>query len=213
MYFNFIYLVLKLRVNNTANLLRNMDLGEKIEAVLYASENPLSADDIAFALKEDRVAVATALKKLIKEYNNRKTSLCIVRTGIRYKLQLKSEFSDLVIPVSKRELDKTEIGILGFIAANDNCKRGDILQKFGEKSREILQRLESRKLLSAKKYRNTELFSVTKEFFRYFNIDRKSLKKMALSEGKIIEGEGNAAQSRPDIIGPGDQDSSNQSGN
>lgn len=190
-----------------------MDLGEKIEAVLYASENPLSADDIAFALKEDRVSVASALKKLIREYNNRKTSLCIVRTGIRYKLQLKSEFSDLVIPVSRRELDKTEISILGFIAANDNCIRGDIIQRFGEKSRETLQRLESRKLLSAKKYRNTELFSVTKEFFRYFNIDRKSLKKMASSEDKITEGDGNSTPSASGIVSSGDPGNPNESGN
>lgn len=158
-----------------------MELGEKIEAVLYASENPLSADDIAFALREDRIAVANALKKLIRDYKSRKTSLCIVRTGIRYKLQLKNEFSDIVIPVAKREMDSTEVEILGFVAANKGCKRGDIIQKFGERSRETLQRLKSRKFLSAKKYRNTELFSVTKEFFHYFNIDRKSLDRLAFS--------------------------------
>ncbi len=156
-----------------------MELNEKIEAILYASENPLSADDIAFALREDRFAVATALKKLIKDYKSRKTSLCIVRTGIRYKLQLKEEFSDTVIPVARREMDSTEVEILGFVAANPGCKRGDIIQKFGEKSRETLQRLESRKFLTAKKYRNTELFTVTREFFHYFNVDRKTLERMA----------------------------------
>ncbi len=152
-----------------------MSLEEKVEAILYASENPLSVADIATVLNENKDEVMKAVKALIKSYRKRPTSLVIVRTGIRYKMQLKNEFSDIVTPVSKREISNLELKILGFVAANPQCMRGDIVQHFGDRSRTPLEGLVHRKFLNAKKYRNTELYSVTKEFYRYFNINKSEL--------------------------------------
>lgn len=152
-----------------------MSLEEKVEAILYASENPLSIADIATVLGENRDEVMKALKALLKDYRKRQTSLDIVRSGIRYKMQLKNEFSEIVTPVSKREISNLELKILGFVAANSQCMRGDIVQHFGDRSRSPLEVLVHRKFLSAKKYRNTELYSVTREFYRYFNINKNEL--------------------------------------
>ncbi len=152
-----------------------MSLEEKVEAILYASENPLSIADIATVLSENKDEVMKALKALIKDYRKRPTSLDIVRNGIRYKMQLKNEFSDLVTPVSKREISNLELRILGFVAANPQCMRGDIVQHFGDRGRAPLEGLVHRKFLSARKYRNTELYSVTREFYRYFNINKSEL--------------------------------------
>jgi segregation and condensation protein B len=152
-----------------------MSLEEKVEAILYASENPLSVADIATVLNENKDEVMKALRALTKNYKKRPTSLDIVRTGIRYKMQLKNEFSDLVTPVSKREISNLELKILGFVAANPQCMRGDIVQHFGDRSRSPLEGLVHRKFLNAKKYRNTELYSVTREFYRYFNINKSEL--------------------------------------
>lgn len=152
-----------------------MSLEEKVEAILYASENPLSVTDIATVLGENKDTVMKALRALIREYKKRSTSLVIVRGGIRYKMQLKNEFSDIVTPVSKREISNLELKILGFVAANPQCMRGNIVQHFGDRSRSPLEGLVHRKFLSAKKYRNTELYNVTKEFYRYFNINKSDL--------------------------------------
>lgn len=161
-----------------------MDLDEKVEAILYASESPMSVSDISMVLGEDKDLVMKVLKSLIRSYKKRKTSLDIVRTGIRYKMQLKNEFSDLVAPVSKREVSNLELKILGFVAANANCLRGDVISQFGDRSRDPLQNLVHRKFLHAKKYRNTEVYSVTKEFYRYFNIDKNALESRAKSAGE-----------------------------
>lgn len=161
-----------------------MNLEEKVEAILYASENPLSVNDMAMVLGEDKDMVMKALKVLIRDYRKRTTSLDIVRTGIRYKLQLKNEYSDLVTPVSKREISNLELRILGFVAANTDCLRGDIIQHFGERSRSPLEGLVHRKFLNARKYRNTEQYSVTREFYRYFNIGRKDLEKKVKNMGE-----------------------------
>ncbi len=161
-----------------------MSLEEKVEAILYASENPLSVADIATVLNENKDEVMKALRALTKNYKKRPTSLDIVRTGIRYKMQLKNEFSDLVTPVSKREISNLELKILGFVAANPQCMRGDIVQHFGDRSRSPLEGLVHRKFLNAKKYRNTELYSVTREFYRYFNINKSELESRVKNSGE-----------------------------
>ncbi len=161
-----------------------MDLDEKVEAILYASESPMSVADIAMVLGENKDEIMKVMKSLIKSYRKRKTSLDIVRTGIRYKMQLKNEFSEIVTPVSKREISNLELKILGFVAANPECMRGDIVSHFGDRSRSPLEGLVHRKFLNARKYRNTELYSVTKEFYRYFNIDRKELENRVKSTGE-----------------------------
>ncbi len=156
-----------------------MNLLQKVEAVLYACETPLSAGDIASLLGEEREIVVKAIKSLAREYGKRETCLYVARTGIRYKLQLRNEFTDLVAPVSKREIDPIQLKILGFVAANPGCIRGDIVQRFGEKSRTLIQDLVKRKLLSEKKYRNTDIYDVTREFYRYFNIKKSDLEMKA----------------------------------
>lgn len=161
-----------------------MSLEEKVEAILYASENPLSVSDLATVLGENKDSVMKALRALIRDYRKRTTSLDIVRTGIRYKMQLKNEFSDLVTPVSKREISNLELRILGFVAANSQCLRGDVIQHFGERARTPLEGLVHRKFLNAHKYRNTEQYTVTREFYRYFNIGKKDLESRIRGMGE-----------------------------
>ncbi len=160
-----------------------------VEAVLYATENPLSASDIASVLGKGKEEVVRAIKGLTRDYRDRATSLTIVRVGIRYKMQLKNEFSEIVVPVSKREINNTELRILGFVAANAGCKRGDVVQRFGESSRKALENLINRKFLSPEKYRNTEIYSVTKEFYRYFNIGKKELEAKVNKLSEVQNGE------------------------
>ncbi|HLH86515.1 MAG TPA: SMC-Scp complex subunit ScpB [Thermoplasmataceae archaeon] len=160
-----------------------MNLLSKIEAVLYASESALSVNDIASVLGEDPALVSKELKRLIREYSRRDSALQIARTGITYKIQLRKEFVPVVSPVSKKEFDRLDLEILGFIAANDGCIRGDIINRYGEKARPHIEVLKSRKFISIKKYRNTEKFSVTKEFFRYFSITPEKLKEMVAGTG------------------------------
>lgn len=152
-----------------------MSINSKVEAVLYASDEPISAADISVVINESKEDVVRAIKEITKSYRKIGSALVIRRTGIRYKMQLAPEFSGVVTPVSTREIAQLDLRILGFIAANKDCKLGDISKKFGDKGREALDGLISRKFIRARKFRNTELLSPTKEFYRYFNVSEKKL--------------------------------------
>ncbi|MEM0158896.1 MAG: SMC-Scp complex subunit ScpB [Thermoplasmataceae archaeon] len=160
-----------------------MNLSARIEAVLYASNNPLSINDIASVLGEDPQSVSKELRSLIREYSRRDGALHISRSGITYKLELRKEFLQVVAPVSKKEFDRLDLEILGFVAANEGCIRGDILRRYGDKAKSRLENLRDRGFLSVKKYRNTGIYKVTREFYRYFNITPEKLKESIMKNG------------------------------
>lgn len=155
-----------------------MDLKSRIEALLYATEYPLSISDISIMLMVPKDDVAKSMKQLIREYAKRETSLTIARNGVRYKMQLKDEFVEDVMPVTEREFTKVELNILGYIAANPNCKKGDLNDSFGEKYKEVVDNLKKKRLIASKKYRNTEVYRVSKRFYSYFNVNKEKLESL-----------------------------------
>jgi Predicted transcriptional regulator containing the HTH domain len=164
-----------------------MSINARVEAILYASEEPISASDISVIINEPKEEVLKAIKEITRNYRKSGSALEIKRTGIRYKIQLNPEYSSIVAPVSRREISPLELKVLGYIAANPGCIRGDVVRKFGEKSREPLAMAIERKFVSSRKFRNTELLTPTREFYRYFNISPKGLQTKA--QDKALDGE------------------------
>ncbi len=156
-----------------------MDLKSSVEALLYASKEPVSISDMAIVLREDREAVAKALRSLVSDYRKRKTALKIARTGIRYKMELREEYHDIAIPVAEPEFSQKEMAVLGFIASNRNVRRGLLREYFGERYMDQVSRLRKEGLIRSEKYRNTELYSVTKKFYRHFNVSREQIENIS----------------------------------
>ncbi|QRF76309.1 segregation and condensation protein B [Thermoplasmatales archaeon] len=149
-----------------------------VEAVLYASNKPLSIRDISGVLSLPVSDVSKEMKKLIREYGDREISMTIVKIGKRYRMQLKEEYLDTVNAVSEPELTGLELSVMGFIASHPSCRKGDLREKFGEKYHLPLETLKAKKLVHGSKYRNTEILTTGKRFFDYFGIDRSRFGNM-----------------------------------
>lgn len=158
-----------------------------VEAVLYASDKLLSAKDVAGVLSIPTKDVSKELRKLLKDYGERETSMTIVKIGNRYRMQLREEYLDIVNAVSEPELTNLELSVMGFIAANPSCRRGDLRDKFGDKYAASLEMLKTKKLVHSRKYRNTEILTTGKRFFDYFGIDRNRLGKLLEESVKPAE--------------------------
>ncbi|MEM0155982.1 MAG: SMC-Scp complex subunit ScpB [Thermoplasmataceae archaeon] len=156
----------------------------KVEAVLYASNKPLTVRDISGVLSIPAKEVSKEIKKLLREYDKGETSITIVKIGNRYRMQLREDYLDIVNAVSEPELTNLELSVMGFIAANPSCRRGDLRDKFGDRYAIPLERLKDMKLVHSKRYRNTEILTTGKKFFEYFGIDRTSLEKMLGKKSK-----------------------------
>lgn len=152
-----------------------MDIKPRVEALLYATETPISISDMSIMLSTDKDEVMKALKKLTREYNSKNSALEIMRNGFRYKLQLREEYVQDVRSVSEREFNPQELQTLGYIAMNPDSKKGDLKLSVGLHYPEFVDSLKKKGMIYSRKYRNTELYNVTKKFYEYFDTSRGKL--------------------------------------
>ena len=152
-----------------------MDIKPRVKALLYATESPISISDMAIMLSVDKEDVMKALRKLTREYNSNNSALEIMRNGFRYKLQLRKQYVQDVRSVSEREFTGPELQTLGFIAMNPDSKKGDLKINIGLHYPEFVESLKKKGMIYSRRYRNTELYNVTKKFYEYFDISKGKL--------------------------------------
>ena len=161
-----------------------MTISARIEALLYASENPLSVVEIASILNEEHSIVRKELQKLIRKSGDENSGLFIAKIGNRYKLTVKKEYQDIVGPVSASELNRTDLKVAGMIATRERTIKGDLRRSLGDRYITSVKTLKEKGLITGKKERNTETFSVTPKFYKYFNVRKEEfLKQMNQSSG------------------------------
>lgn len=154
-----------------------MDLKSSVEALLYASKEPISVSDISMITGASKEDVGKALRSLIREYSKRETSLRISRTGIRYKIQLKDEYHDIAMGVAEPEFSQEETRMLGLIASNSDVIRGVLRDNFGPDYDQMVEKLKKAGLIRSRKYRNTEIFRVTRKFYSHFHLSHQDIEE------------------------------------
>jgi segregation and condensation protein B len=154
-----------------------MTISARIEALLYASENPLSIVEIASVLNEEHSVVRKELLKLIKKLSEETSGLFIAKIGNRYKLTVKKEYQDIVGPVSASELNRTDLKVAGIIATRERTIKGDLRRSLGDRYITSVKTLKEKGLITGKKEGNTESFSVTPKFYKYFNVKKEEFSK------------------------------------
>ena len=159
-----------------------------VEAVLYASDKPLSIRDISRVISLPIKEVSSEMRKLVRDYGKGEVSMTIVRIGNRYRMQLREEYLDIVNTVSEPELTRLELSIMGFIASHPSCKKGELREKFGERYISPLETLKAKKLVHGTRHRNTEILTTGKRFFEYFGIDRSKFGEVVKSVSEDSEG-------------------------
>ncbi len=162
-----------------------MDLKLSIEALLFASKEPMSIIDIAIILKDSKENVRKAMRSLSKDYTSRETCLRIVRNGIRYKMALKDEYVEAAMSVSEPEFPKEATEILSFIISTKNPMRGEIKKKFGQEAERWLVDLRRKKIINSEKFRNTEIYTAGRNFYKYFDVSKKTMDELVNSGGEL----------------------------
>ena len=159
-----------------------MDLKLAVEALLFASQEPMSVGDMSIPLNKDKEAVSKALRALIKDYSARETALRIAKIGIRYKMEVKEEYVDIAEPVSMPEFPKEAQELLSMVITSDGLLKGEVTRRFGERADKILSDLKKSKIIVSEKYRNTEVYKIGKNFYKYFKVSKEQVSDMVSSE-------------------------------
>ena len=153
-----------------------MGIKEKrlVESVLFSSSKPVSINEIRETTNISSEKIKTTLDELIEDYNvtrKNQTSMEIVRAGEKFAMQVKKEFTDQSIMVTKPEIDSNLLKTLTLIAFHQPIKQSNLRRMIGAKAYDHVDDLAAMNLVNTKKHGATEMLTTTKLFPEYFGIE------------------------------------------
>ncbi|WLQ15098.1 SMC-Scp complex subunit ScpB [Hahella aquimaris] len=181
-----------------------VNLTQLIEAMLFASDKPLTVDQLMTMFVEDftppqRDEIKAALKELTAAYANRAVNLVEVASG--YRFQVRDEFAPWVGRLTEerpQRYSRAMLETLAIIAYRQPITRGDIEDIRGVAvSSQIMKTLQEREWVRVVGHKDVPgrpaLFATTRQFLDYFNL--KTLDQLPpLAEVRSLEEIGRALE-------------------
>ena len=149
-----------------------------IEALIFVSEEPLSAKTIADVLKEDRAVVENNLKELEREFNSRNGGLQLREVAGGWQFATRPEYHEHVRAFLKSrpsaKLSIASLETLAVIAYKQPVTVPEILEIRGVQSPSSIKTLLDKKLIVAKGRKETVgrpmMYGTSKEFLMQFGL-------------------------------------------
>jgi segregation and condensation protein B len=159
--------------------LSDADLKAVIEGVIYVTDEPLSADQIATALKQPAIKVARALEELTADYNQPWRGLSIREVAGGYKMSTKPEHHEAIRAFVKNlkpslRLSLAALETLALIAYKQPITAPEIMEVRGVQGAGVLKTLLDRKLIATAGRKTVVgkpiLYKTTKDFLVQFGL-------------------------------------------
>lgn len=149
-----------------------------IEALIFVSEEPLSAKVMADVLREDRETVETALAELAKEFNGRNGGLQLREVAGGWQFATRPEYHEHVRAYLKSrpsaKLSIASLETLAVIAYKQPVTVPEILEIRGVQSPSSIKTLLDKKLIVAKGRKETVgrpmMYGTSKDFLMQFGL-------------------------------------------
>lgn len=149
-----------------------------IEALIFVSEEPLSAKVMAEVLREDREVVQAALAELAEEFNGRNSGLQLREVAGGWQFATRPEFHEHVRAYLKSrpsaKLSIASLETLAVIAYKQPVTVPEILEIRGVQSPSSIKTLLDKKLIVAKGRKETVgrpmMYGTSKDFLMQFGL-------------------------------------------
>lgn len=158
---------------------RKAKIKSAVEAMLFASGEPLSLKDLSHNLEIQAKALEEILKEMINDYEDENRGIKLIAINDGYQLVTKVENSDFIQKLLKKNrrqsLSQASIESLAIIAYKQPITRIDIDEIRGVKSESAIQKLVEKNLI--KDIGRLEvpgrpiLYGTTDEFLRQFGLE------------------------------------------
>lgn len=182
------------------------ELRATLEAIIYVTEEPVTAQQLASALELPTAKVAALLDELAEEYNQAHRGLSIRNLAGGYKMSTKPEFHEGVRRFVRAlkpplKLSMAALETLAVIGYKQPITAPEILEVRGVQGAGVLKTLLDKKLITTAGRKNVVgrpmMYKTTKEFLIQFGLNStnelptlkefEELKNLALSEAEEIE--------------------------
>src|SRR5579864_29140 len=150
-----------------------------VEAVIYITDEPLSADQISIALGQPAEKVGRVLEELTAEYNQPEHGLTVREIAGGYKMSTKPEHHEAVRAFVKNlkpafKLSLAALETLAVIAYKQPITAPEIMEIRGVQGAGVLKTLIDRKLIATSGRKSVVgkpiLYKTTKEFLIQFGL-------------------------------------------
>jgi len=149
-----------------------------VEALIFVSEEPLSAKTIASVLREDREVVEAAIADVAKEFNGRNGGLQLREVAGGWQFATRAEYHEHVRAFLKSrpsaKLSIASLETLAVIAYKQPVTVPEILEIRGVQSPSSIKTLLDKKLIVAKGRKETVgrpmMYGTSKEFLLQFGL-------------------------------------------
>lgn len=148
-----------------------------LEAILFASEGVVPRQKLQRALTLNERQLDSLVDELKKYYEEKDSSLRIVRTGTHVSITVRDEFLSFIKNFIEAEFSGAVLKTLAMIAYKSPVRQSDIIKARGNKSYSHITELIDNKLVEGEHHGNTRVLRLTPKFFKYFNISRESFEK------------------------------------
>jgi len=150
-----------------------------VEAVIYITDEPLSADQIAIALSQPAEKVGRVLEELTAEYNQPEHGLTVREIAGGYKMSTKPEHHEAIRAFVKNlkpalKLSLAALETLALIAYKQPITAPEVMDVRGVQGAGVLKTLLDRKLIATSGRKQVVgkpiLYKTTKEFLVQFGL-------------------------------------------
>jgi segregation and condensation protein B len=150
-----------------------------VEAVIYVTDEPLSADQIATALQQPAAKIGQVLEELATEYNKSDHGLTIREVAGGYKMSTKPEHHEAIRAFVKNlkpplKLSLAALETLALIAYKQPITAPEIMEVRGVQGAGVLKTLIDRKLIATSGRKavigKPILYKTTKDFLVQFGL-------------------------------------------
>lgn len=195
-----------------------------VEAVIYVTDEPLSADQIATALRQPAVRIGEVLAELTADYNRSDRGLTIREIAGGYKMSTKPEHHEAVRAFVKNlkpalKLSLPALETLALIAYKQPITAPEIMEVRGVQGAGVLKTLLDRKLIAAGGRKQVVgkpiLYKTTKEFLVQFGLkdlselptlkEFEELGRLSMSDSETLEQSPESASGLPADAEPAEE--------
>ena len=156
------------------------ELLHKIEAALFLSANFLDVDQLVRVTNVNPIMVREMVDKLIERYNEKDSAIIINKREAEgkpvFKMDVKPNFHNLVnkMVTGQTEFTKSEQETLAIIAYKQPIKQSSIVRIRSNKAYEHIKHFVSMGLVKSKRMGRTYELTLSEDFYKYFNMDKKN---------------------------------------
>lgn len=156
-----------------------------IEGALYASDKPLTIEELSMKLEISKNEVETFLNELIDIYEERATCLSINKVGFKFQMQIKPEYSEKLYQFAEGgAIAEKYLRTLTIIALKQPLLKSTLIKLRGSGAYEHVKYLKENGLIDTVKKGRTSELTTTDKYAEMFGLPKniEEMKKVMINQ-------------------------------